>query len=203
MQSQKRIIGILTAVCGVTWVAAAIHPLDRQAWFLENILLVLFATALAATYRKLQFSTASLICIAAFVLLHIIGSHYTYARMPIGDWTRDWFGFSRNHYDRVAHGSFGLLMAFPIRELLLRFVHVRPRWSLWLAPTIILAASGVFEILESITAEIVAPGAGPDWLSAQGDEWDAQNDMIAAFLGAILMMVAVAISRPRPMTNEE
>jgi len=60
-------------------------------------------------------------------------------------------------------------------------------------PAMILAVSGLFEIIESIVAEIVAPGKGVDWLGGQGDEWDAQNDMLSALLGSLVMMAAVAV----------
>jgi len=86
------------------------------------------------------------------------------------------------------------LLAFPIRELLLRFSGSTRKWSFWLALAIILAVSGFFEIIESIVAELVAPGKGVDWLGGQGDEWDAQNDMVAAATGAILMMALVALT---------
>ena len=80
-----------------------------------------------------------------------------------------------------AHGAFGFLLAFPIRELLLRFSGIRRGvWSFALPVAIILAVSGCFEIIESIVAEIVAPGKGVQWLGGQGDEWDAQNDMVSA-----------------------
>src|SRR2546423_12841471 len=113
--------------------------------------------------------------------------------MPLGIWAKDVFHLSRNHYDRFAHGAFGFLLAFPIRELLLRFSGARRGiWSLVLPAAIILAVSGCFEIIESIVAEIVAPGKGVDWLRGQGDEREAQNDMVAALVGALLMASAVA-----------
>ena len=92
-----------------------------------------------------------------------------------------------------AHGAFGFLLAFPIRELLLRFSGIRRGiWSLALPVAIILAVSGCFEIVESIVAQIVAPGKGVDWLGGQGDEWDAQNDIVSALVGSLLMMGVVA-----------
>jgi putative membrane protein len=190
---QKTLLVWLGAICGVVWIAAAVHPLDQQAWTLENILLVIFVATLALTYRQLQLSKASCVLLAAFVVLHIIGAHYTYARMPVGLWVRDYFGLSRNHYDRFAHGTFGFLLAYPIRELLLRFSGITRVWSFWLPPAVILAVSGLFEIIESIVAEIVAPGQGVKWLGGQGDEWDAQNDMLSAMVGSLLMMGIVAL----------
>ena len=76
----------------------------------------------------------------------------------------------------------------------MRFSGIRRGWSFWIAAGVILAVSGFFEILESIVAEIVAPGKGVDWLGGQGDEWDAQNDMLSAFLGALLMMGIISSS---------
>ena len=194
MKQPSKLIAGLVAVCAAVWIIAAIHPLDRQAWVLENILLVVFAGGLALTYRRLQFSNTSSVSLAAFVILHTIGAHYTYEKMPLGIWARDFFHLSRNHYDRFAHGAFGFLLVFPIRELLLRFSGIRRgAWSFALPVAIVLAVSGCFEIIESIVAEIVAPGKGVQWLGGQGDEWDAQNDMVSALVGSLLMMGVVAM----------
>lgn len=191
--NKRSVVFGLVFICAVAWVLAAIHPFDRQAWILENVLLVLFVAVLSVAGGRLQLSTASCVFIAIFVLLHIVGAHYTYEHMPLGNWAKDYFHLSRNHYDRVAHGSFGFLLVFPVRELLLRFSGLRRGWSLWLAVAAILAVSGLFEIIESITAETVAPGKGVNWLAGQGDEWDAQNDMLAAFAGSLLMIAIVAL----------
>ena len=196
--NRNKLIAILSIVCAAAWVLSAINPVDRQAWWLENILLVLFAGAFALAHRRLQLSNAAYVCIALFILLHVLGAHYTYAKMPLGLWAKHFFGFSRNHFDRVGHFGFGLFLALPIREVLARFSGVRRAWSFWLAAGGILAVSGFFEIIESIVAAIVAPGQGVEWLGGQGDEWDAQNDMIAATLGAATMMAAVALTQRKP-----
>lgn len=194
----------LAAACAVSWIVAAIHPLDRQAWILENLLLIIFVVVLSFARRRLELSTASYVFIAVFILLHIVGAHYTYEHMPLGIWAKNYFHLSRNHYDRFAHGSFGFLLAFPVRELLLRFSGMRRGWSSWLAVAVILAVSGLFEIIESVVAEIVAPGQGVNWLAGQGDEWDAQNDMLSAFAGSLLMIAAVAMAeRVKPTMNSQ
>ncbi len=191
---QTHFVAVLAIICALVWIITAIHPVDRQAWVLENILVVIFVAALAFTHRRLQLSNSSYLFIVLFLLLHMVGAHYTYAKMPLGLWAKDFFGFSRNHFDRVAHFGFGFVLAFPVRELLLRFSGIRRGWSFWIAAGVILAVGGLFEILESMVAEIVAPGKGVDWLGGQGDEWDAQNDMLSAFLGALAMMAAVALT---------
>jgi putative membrane protein len=194
LKQQAKLIVSLSAICAVFWIVAAIRPLDRPAWILENILLLVFVGALTLTWRRLRLSNTSWVVIAAFVILHTIGAHYTYEKMPLGIWAKNFFHLSRNHCDRFAHGAFGFLLAFSIRELLLRFSGIRRGvWSLALPVAIILAVSGCFEIVESVVAEIVAPGKGVDWLGGQGDQWDAQNDMVAALVGSLLMVSAVAV----------
>lgn len=191
---QSRFVAILAIVCALIWTVTAIAPLDRQAWALENILVILFAIGFGFAQRRLQLSNASLLFLTLFLILHLIGAHYTYAKMPLGLWARHVFGFSRNHFDRVAHFGFGLLLAYPVRELLRRFSGISRGWSFWIAAGLIVAVSGFFEILESIVAEMVAPGQGVNWLGGQGDEWDAQNDMLSAMLGALAMMAIVALT---------
>jgi putative membrane protein len=194
LNRRKQILTGLCAICGAVWIVAAIHPLDRPAWILENILLLVVVTAILFLHRRLHLSNVSYFCVAAFIILHIVGAHYTYSQMPLGLWAKAYFALPRNHYDRLAHAAFGFLLAFPLRELLLRFSGTTRTWSFWLALAPILAVSGLFEILESIVAEIMAPGKGVEWLGGQGDEWDAQNDMLAATIGAIMMMSLVAIT---------
>ena len=189
---QRRLVPGLAAACAVAWLIAAVRPLDQQAWILENLLLVAFVIVLFFAHRRLEPSSFSYCLLAAFVILHIVGTHYTYAQMPWGLWARDYFELSRNHYDRFAHAAFGFLLVYPARELLLRFSGITRRSSFWLAPSMILAVSGIFEIIEGIVAELVAPGKGVMWLGGQGDEWDAQKDMLAATIGAIMMMALVA-----------
>jgi putative membrane protein len=203
LKQQTKLIALLAGTCAVVWIVAAIRPLDRQAWALENILAVLLVVALTFTWGRLQLSNVSWVLLTVFVVLHTIGAHYTYERMPLGSWAKEFFHLSRNPYDRLAHGAFGFLLAFPIRELLLRFSGIRHgAWSLALPAAIILAISGCFEIIESIVAEFVAPGKGVQWLGGQGDEWDAQNDMLSALVGSLLTMGLVALlewkgARPR------
>jgi putative membrane protein len=191
---QNQFVAVLAAICAAAWIVAAIHPLDRQAWLLENNLVVLFFVVLALTHRWLQMSKTAYLCLALFILLHILGAHYTYAKMPLGLWAKDFFGFSRNHFDRVAHFGFGFFLAYPVRELLVRFSGIQRARRFWIPVAVVLAVSGFFEILEAIVAEIVAPGQGVNWLGGQGDEWDAQNDMLSAMLGAIAMMLTVTLT---------
>jgi putative membrane protein len=193
--SQNRFWQILAGSYVVLWILLAIHPLDRQDWFLENILVFVTVAVIVATYRWFRFSNLSYALITIFLAVHAIGAHYTYAKVPAGFWLRDWLHLSRNHYDRIIHFGFGFLLLYSLRELLQRAAGARETWATWLAVAALAALSSFFEILEAIIAQIVRPDLGTAYLGTQGDIWDAQKDMAAAFWGAVLMAVVLTLCR--------
>ena len=196
----RRLLQILIAFYAVVWIIAAIRPVDRSDWFIENLLVFITVPALALTYRRAPLSDTSYLLITMFLILHAIGAHYTYAKVPIGDWRM--LGFERNHFDRLVHCSFGLLLLVPIREVLMRMAPVRGFWSYALPVTVIVSFSGFFEIVEAIVAQIVSPELGTAYLGTQGDVWDAQKDMAAAVVGAfcsIVLLAALAAWRGRKL----
>ncbi|WP_455206916.1 DUF2238 domain-containing protein [Kaarinaea lacus] len=173
----------------VIWILAAIEPINRRDWLLENLLVVFYSILLTFTYRQFTFSNLSYGLFGVFMTLHIIGSHYTYTETPFGFWLQSLFDLSRNHYDRIVHFSFGLLLAYPFREFLVRVVQVRIAWSYLLTVITIIAFSASYEIIEAVVAELVSPELGNLWLGTQGDEWDAQKDSALASCGALLAML--------------
>ena len=131
-----------------------------------------------------------------FLLLHAVGAHYTYSEVPLGYWAKETFGLSRNHFDRLVHFSFGLLLLRPAREVLMRVACVRGFWSWCLPMTLVVSLSGLFEIVEAVAAWNVNPELGTAYLGTQGDVWDAQKDMSLAVAGAALaVLLAQAASR--------
>ena len=193
---KNRLLQILLGWYVLFWMVMAISPLDRTDWVLENILVFAAACLLVGTYKIFPLSDLSYILITLFMTLHTIGSHWTYAEVPLGYWLRDTFGFSRNHFDRIVHFSFGLLMAYPIREVFLRVASVRGFWAYYLPFDVTLAFSGAYEIMEWLIASMVAPESGDAWLGTQGDIWDAQKDMALAASGALISMVITAVLHP-------
>ena len=171
------------------WIITAINPRYPRDWLLENLLVFFYGGLLLITYRRFRFSNLSYTLFTVFLSLHLIGAHYTYAETPFGFWLQEWLGLSRNHYDRIVHFSFGLLIVYPFREILLRRSGVVDRWSYYLAVCCILAFSGFYEILEAVAAMIVSPELGTAFLGTQGDEWDAQKDSLLAFVGAVIGML--------------
>ena len=178
----------------VLWIITAIEPFNRRDWFLENLLVFFYGTLLVLTYRRFAFSSLSYLLFTVFMSLHLVGAHYTYAEVPFGFWLQDALGMTRNHYDRIVHFSFGLLIAYPFRELLMRAAGVVRSWSYLLAVCIVLAFSGFYEVIEGIVAMIVDPELGMAYLGTQGDVWDAQKDTFLAFCGSVIAMLITWLS---------
>jgi len=170
------------------WAVMAVAPLDRRDWFLENILALVLVAVLVATHRRFPLSMLSYGLMTIFLTLHTIAAHYTYSEVPAGSWLKELMALERNHFDRVAHFAFGLLMTYPIREVLTRTVPLTGVWSYGLPVAVLLALSGLFEIIEAWVAQVVSPELGHAYLGTQGDIWDAQKDMAWALCGAILCM---------------
>ena len=184
---------ILLAVFAVVWTWAAIAPLDRGAWVLENLLVVVFVPLFLAAARYFRLSDLSYGLVTLFTVLHVVGSHYTYAEVPFGFTLQRWLGADRNMYDRLVHFTFGLLLALPIREILIVLADFRGFWSYYLPLDLTLSLSAVYEILEWAAVQVAEPGAGLAFLGTQGDEWDTQKDMALAASGALIAMVIAAL----------
>jgi putative membrane protein len=130
-----------------------------------------------------------LICV--YLCLHVYGSKYTYAENPFGYWLKDALDLSRNHYDRIVHFSFGFLLAYPLRELFLRWLKF-PTWVAWTLPIeITLSVSAFYELIEWAVADVFFKAQGDAYLGTQGDIWDAQKDIFLAFIGAIIATTLV------------
>lgn len=192
---QHRVPLLCLAVFTVVWLLLAIHPRYREDWFLENLLTFVCVPLAVLTYRRFSFSDRAYVQATLFVILNTVGSHYTYSEVPVGDWMREAFGFSRNHYDRLVHFSFGLLMLLPLRELAIRNPKAMGRFAVsYLSVTAVAFWSLSYEIIEWLVASIADPAAGTAYLGTQGDAWDAQKDMTLACAGAV---VAAFLDRRR------
>lgn len=186
---KKRLLhGLIVGYTGF-WIFTAVAPMDRSDWFLESILALVLVGYLVATYRGFPLSDASYLLITAFLILQATGAHYTYSKVPLGFWFQETFDLSRNHYDRFVHFCFGLMFAYPIREVFLRVANTKGFWSYYLPLDVTVAFSALFEILEGIVVWFAPENLGATYLGTQGDDWDAQKDMACAAVGACLCML--------------
>ena len=204
--AHHRYLGILAVLFALVFTALAIAPWHRADWALENALVLAFVVAVAVTYRKLTLSRVSYTPIFVFLCLHEVGAHYTYDEVPYDQWwqslTGSTFnslvGWERNNFDRVVHFSYGLLLAYPIREVFLRVANVRGFWGYFLPLDLTMSSSMIYELIEWGAAEAFGGDLGMAYLGTQGDEWDGHKDMALASLGSVLSMVGLAImARPR------
>lgn len=196
----RRFLFLLTVLLGIEFVVLAIAPNDRKDWLLENVLLVLFVGAMFASYRKLMLSRISYFLIFLFLSLHLIGAHYTYAQVPYDRWFESLtgrslnglLGWERNNFDRVVHFSYGLLLAYPVREVFQRVARLRGFWGYFFPLDITMSTSMLYELIEWGAAAAFGGDLGQAYLGTQGDIWDAHKDMAFASLGALIAMLITA-----------
>jgi len=173
---------ILFAIC-------AINPYDRAVWWAENAPVWLTVGTIIWIHLKYhRFSNTALAFMSVFIFLHTIGGHYTFARVPF-DMVSEFFGFERNHYDRMAHFSVGFY-AFAIAEMLLARKLTNSKFILFTYPLfVILSIAGLYELFEWQFAVMSDSSAGLEVLGSQGDIWDAQKDILSDTLGAIFSLI--------------
>ncbi len=180
----------------------AIHPIDRMTWFAENLTVwIILAIIIGLYFARVRFSSLAYIMMSVLIFLHTIGGHYTFALVPF-DWVTHIFGFERNHYDRLAHFSVGFY-AYAIAEWLWYKKGVANKFLLFTYPVFTIATIAMsYELIEWIYADLANPEAGIAYLGSQGDIWDAQKDMLADTLGAVVaMMLFFFTVKPRFATN--
>lgn len=191
----RRLPRILLALYAAWWLALAIAPHYRQDWLLENMLVFAALPVVWRIHRLLPDS--ALLALFAFFCLHALGAHYTYAEVPYDAWARavsghsisELAGFERNHYDRLVHFSYGLLVTPAAVALIDARVAPRGLWR-WLLPFCFMASHGaVYETIEWGAAEMFGGELGQAYLGTQGDVWDAQKDVALALLGSIVALL--------------
>lgn len=182
---ESKFIYWLVGVYLVEFVVLALNPVDRATWFVENLTVwIILAVILILYALRIRFSNLAYALMFVLIYLHTIGGHWTFAMVPF-DWVTDFFGFSRNHFDRIAHFSVGFY-AFAIAEWLWIKKLVSGKFVLFTYPVFAIATIAMtYELIEWIYAALANPEAGIAYLGSQGDIWDAQKDMLADTLGAI------------------
>jgi putative membrane protein len=196
MESQSwKIPLILLVIYAVLCAVLAVSPYDRPTWFAENLTVWIIVGVLAVLWwRGVRFSNTSYALMSVLIFLHTIGGHFTFERVPF-DWVTDLFGFERNHFDRIAHFSVGFY-AYPVAEWLWQKRLVANRFLLFTYPVFVIAAVAMsYELIEWIYAASSDPAAGAAYLGSQGDIWDAQKDMFADTLGALVSTSAFLFGR--------
>ena len=181
-----RALGVYSAALLALLALSAWRPFELGTWAMEVAPVVIALPVLWATQRRFPLTPLLYALIFAHACVLMLGGHYSYARVPLGEWMRELFAFERNHYDRIGHFMQGAVPAMVARELLLRRTALqRGGWLFTLVTAVALAISAIYELIEWGAA--VALGSGADeFLGTQGDPWDTQKDMAMAWIGAML-----------------
>ena len=193
---------ILLTVYGVVWLALGIDPVFRQDWLLENAIVFVAVPLFAATAGRLRFSNFAYTCLFVFFVLHAVGAHYTYSLVPYADWWQSLTGIAlegRNHYDRLVHFLYGLLVTPAAVELFAHYGRYSRAWA-FLFPCMFMAGHAViYELIEFAAAIVFGGDLGQAYLGTQGDIWDGQKDMAFALAGTTIMLVALALAGRLPV----
>lgn len=186
----------LLAVYLAWWCLLAIAPWFRADWLLENVLVFIGLPLVALVHRQL--SRGALAALFVFFILHAVGAHYTYAQVPYDAWAQAVtgrtinaaLGLQRNHFDRLVHFLYGLLVTPAFIELLDARLTMRGFWRYLIPFTFVASHSALYEIIEWGAAVVFGDDLGQAYLGTQGDEWDSQKDSALAILGALIAVFA-------------
>ena len=190
---------VLLALTLVGLVLSGIGPHDRVTWWLEVAPVILGILVLVPTYRRFPLTPLAYRLIFVHAAILMLGGHYTYARVPLGEWAQETFGWARNHYDRLGHLAQGFVPAILAREVFLRCSRlVRGRWLFFFVVSFCLAFSALYELIEWWSA-VIGGEAADSFLGTQGDVWDTQWDMCLALIGAVSALLLLARRHDREL----
>ncbi len=171
---------------------SGINPASPENWLAESKVFFWVIPLLAGLAAYLRISKTSVTLIAIFLLLHGVGMYYNYGYVPFGNFLGHLFGLERNFYDRFVHCCFGLLLFFPIREMLLRAKAPSGFFSYFVPFNIIMSASAIYEIMEWSTVSKLAASIGFLFIGGN-DPFDAEKDMAMAGIGAVVAALVVFV----------
>jgi len=189
MMSKNQYPVLFSIVTLFILVGSCILTRDRSTWVLEVFPILLGFPILFFTYKRFPLTNLLYALIIVHFTILAVGGIYTYAEVPLGYWMKDWFHFSRNHYDRIGHFAQGFIPAVLVREILLRTTPLRQgKMLFFIVVCICLAVSAFYEFIEWWTV-LIKGSSAEAFLGTQGDVWDAHWDMFFAMIGAITAMI--------------
>jgi len=192
---------VLLVVGAALLVWSGVAPADRTTWILEVFPILIAVSLLMATFRRFPLTPLVYRLIFVHALILMLGGHYTYAKVPLGFWMQEIFGFSRNHYDRIGHFAQGFVPAIIAREILIRRSPLKGgRWLFFIVLCVCLAISACYEFIEWWSA-LIGGNAADAFLGTQGDPFDTQADMFMALVGACTAQLLLARVHDREIAN--
>lgn len=189
MSSARYRVALLVVVL-LVWAWSGIQPHDsRLTWVLETLPVMIALPIMLATYARFPLTDLTYTLIAFHAMVLMLGGHYSYAKVPLGFWMEEWFGWTRNNYDKIGHFMQGFGPAIYTREILARTSPLKPgKWLAVIAVAIPLAFSAIYELLEW-GASLSNPTDTEAFLGTQGYIWDTQSDMYWCLVGSLAALV--------------
>ena len=188
--SSKKYPVILLIIVLAFGVWSGIKPLDtRLTWVLETLPVMMALPILLLTYKRFPLTSLTYTLIAIHAMILMLGAHYSYAKVPLGFWMQDWFGWTRNNYDKIGHFMQGFGPAIYTREIVSRTSPLRRgKWLGFMSIAVPLAFSAVYEIVEWL-ASLSNPTDTEAFLGTQGYIWDTQSDMFFCLIGSMVALI--------------
>ena len=184
------VLAITVVVAIVTYINS-VFPREQ---FLQQAGTVLLVALLLCDLRKRWFSNLAFLGIALYLMLHLVGARYIYSYVPyqewlqgLGDW--EWLHTTRNHYDRLVHLLFGVLLVPALVEFSQRRVTSRQVMAVMVAWLMVQAGSLIYELFEWTLTLVLSPKDAEGYNGQQGDMFDAQKDIALAMLGSTIVSI--------------
>jgi putative membrane protein len=182
------LIIVLAFLC---WSGIGLHD-TRLTWVLETLPVMIALPVLLLTYRRFPLTNLTYTLIAIHAMILMLGGHYSYAKVPLGFWMEEWFGWSRNNYDKIGHFMQGFAPAIYVREIVARTSPLRPgKWLSFISIAVPLAFSALYEIIEWL-ASLSDPTDTEAFLGTQGYIWDTQTDMFLCLIGSVVALILLS-----------
>ncbi len=177
-------------------ILTSIDPIYPNEQFLQHLGTLMIGSVLIIDLIKNKLLLGTFICVAIFIIIHVIGARWIYSYVPYEDWflylfnmdIGSYIGNDRNHYDRFVHFAFGILI-FPYLFDLFSAVQIKRILKILIAWAFVQTISIFYELFEWMLTNLVSENAAKNYNGQQGDIWDAQKDMALAMLGSTLIAV--------------
>jgi putative membrane protein len=191
--SLRRYPVALLLIVSVFCVWSGISPQDtRLTWILETFPFFIALPVMLFTYQRFPLTNLTYTLIAIHAVILMLGAHYSYAKVPLGFWMADWFGWTRNNYDKIGHFMQGFGPAIYVREIIIRTSPLKPgKWVGFFSVAVPLAFSALYEIIEWL-ASLSNPADTEAFLGTQGYIWDTQTDMFLCLIGSVVALALLS-----------
>ena len=162
-------------------------------WVLEAAPAIVWILVLILTYKNFRFPNWMYAVMCLHIIVLLVGAHYSYAEVPLGEWMKQWLGFTRNNYDKIGHFMQGFTPTLMAVEILRRNTDLKSfGWIGFLSFSVAMMISAVYEITEWL-ASLSNPTDTEAFLGTQGYIWDTQSDMFCCLLGSVCALVVTLI----------